>query len=80
MINDKLKTEFAKGAKNPSIGCKFHLSFIVYHSQFIIKKVRPLAPEARGEKNETIFYFCNLLGLFSIYSSLWTGSVQEAVT
>ena len=29
---------FAKGVKNLSVGCKFHLSFIVYHLQFIIKK------------------------------------------
>jgi len=29
---------FAEGVKNLSVGCKFHLSFIVYHLQFIIKK------------------------------------------
>jgi hypothetical protein len=29
---------FAEGVKNISVGCKFHLSFIVNHLQFIIKK------------------------------------------
>jgi hypothetical protein len=29
---------FAEGFKKLSVGYKFHLSFIVYHLQFIIKK------------------------------------------
>jgi hypothetical protein len=29
---------FAEGVKNLSVGCKSHLSFIINHLQFIIKK------------------------------------------
>ena len=28
----------AEGVKNLSVGCQFHLSFIINHLQFIIKK------------------------------------------
>ena len=39
---------FAEGVKNLSVGYKFHLSFIVYHLQFIIKKGQPpWPPEAK---------------------------------
>jgi hypothetical protein len=40
---------FAEGVKNLSVGCKFHLSFIIYHLQFIIKKTpTPLAAGGQG--------------------------------
>jgi hypothetical protein len=35
---------FAKGVKKLSVGCQFHLSFIINHLQFIIKpRTAPLA-------------------------------------
>jgi hypothetical protein len=40
---------FAEGVKNLSVGCKFHLSFIINHLQFIIKK-RPVPPGRRRQK------------------------------
>ena len=41
---------FAKSVKNLSAGCQFHLSFIIYHLQFIIKK--STAPRAKGVNHE----------------------------
>jgi hypothetical protein len=41
----------AEGVKNLSVGYKFHLSFIIYHLQFIIKqRTVPLA--AGGKKRK----------------------------
>jgi hypothetical protein len=41
---------FAEGVKKLSVGCKFHLSFIIYNLQFIIKIKKWPVPLAAGGK------------------------------
>ena len=46
----------AEGVKNLSVGYKFHLSFIIYHLQFIIKKKgqSPLVKRSKYNENKSV--------------------------